>query len=809
MNHPSQKSDPPKPKPVASPISTGGGGADFERRVGAYYLAATLLQAVPRGLNAGIAQEVRFQRLYEGEPLDDLIVLTDLPAGEAKLALQLKRDLVFGEEDKTFDEVMAACWETFKSPRFNVGIDRFGVCLALYSKKIDEYYQSVLSWARNSANAADFLSRVSVKRLANETQRSFVQLVRSKLDAYYGANITDDELWNFLRSMVILRFDFLVEGGLDYPFTIELLKSLLPADKRAEASALFDKLEDYAAEGNSTAGSFNSITLREKLLAAGVQLLAAPSCRGDLERLNEHANFILGDIRTDIGGLELNRSPVVAAAQEALRTSHFLELIGPPGNGKSAIMKALISNQQGQGSVIVLAWDRIEGVGWNGFARDLQLERRLQEILLAASGSPQPTIFIDGPDRITDSGARKVIKDLLLVLQQLSANQGGSKRWKVVITAREENLDDFHSWFDWRILGQPSALRVPELSWEEVELVASQYPHLQSLLPLNHLEPIIKNLFMLDLLADRRMLPPSADALPGLATEVEVQGVWWERVIGSNDNEGRVRGRARQLALLEIGKQVVKAPGRRVVPQGIAADVLTSLEGDRILLRDARRDVYRFSHDLLEDWVLSRVLDQRRENLPTYIQKIGQPFGLLRAVQLLGCSVLEMNRDANEWVGLIRRVEDLSDLSPRWRQALYTAPLISTRGEELLDKAKELLLADDGRRLVDLLVVLRTLEVNPNFSVMPILEQISKEQNFISPLLLAQPVPRWNNWTPVVGWLVKNAGELPQEARPEAVRIFEAWQVQAPTGFPYRKEVGEIAFAWLNGLERWYDRRGV
>lgn len=806
MSDPSHKSGPPKPKQVASPISTGGGGPDFERRVGAYYLAATLLEAVPRGLSSGITREVRFQRLYEGEPLDDLIVLSDLPASEAKLSLQLKRDLVFGEEDKTFDEVMAACWETFKSPKFTVGTDRFGVCLALYSKKIDEYYQSVLSWARNSANAVDFLSRISVKRLANETQRSFVKLVQSKLDAYNGASITDDELWNFLRSMVILRFDFLIEGGVDYPFTIELLKSLLPADKRAEASDLFDKLEDYAAEGNSTAGSFNSSTLREKLLTAGAQLLAAPNCRGDLERLNEHATFILGDIRSDIGGLELNRASVVAAAQEALRESQFLELIGPPGNGKSAIMKALISNQQGQGPVIVLAWDRIEGIGWNGFARDMQLERRLHEILLAASGSPQPIIFIDGADRINDSGARKVIKDLFLGLQQLSADQGGFKRWKVVVTAREENLDDFHSWFDWRILGQPRALHIPELTWEEVGLVANQHPRLQPLLPLSRLEPIIKNPFMLDLLADRRMLPPSADALPGLATEVEVQDVWWERVVGSNDNEGRVRGRARQLALLEVGNQAVKAPGKRVLPQGIAADVLTSLEGDRILIRDAGRDVYRFSHDLLEDWVLSRVLDQRRERLPTYLREIGQPFGLLRAVQLLGCSVLEKNRDAVEWLGLIRKVENLPALSPRWRQALYTAPLISTRGEELLDKAKDLLLADNGRRLVDLLVVLRTLEVNPNFSIMPFLEQVSKEQNFISPLLLAQPVPRWNIWTPIVGWLVKNAGELPEEAQPEAVRIFEAWQVQAPAGFPYRKEIGETAFTWLDGVERWYDR---
>src|SRR4028119_1994224 len=104
---------------VASPVSTGGGGSDYERRVGAYYLATALLRSIPRGQEAGLAREVRFQRLYQGEPLDDLVIVSDLPAGESKLALQIKRDLSFGAENKVFDEVIRACWETFNSSNFN------------------------------------------------------------------------------------------------------------------------------------------------------------------------------------------------------------------------------------------------------------------------------------------------------------------------------------------------------------------------------------------------------------------------------------------------------------------------------------------------------------------------------------------------------------------------------------------------------------------------------------------------------------------------------------------------------------------
>ncbi|MBI3329686.1 MAG: hypothetical protein HYZ81_23640 [Nitrospinae bacterium] len=297
---------PSKLKNVASPVSTGSAGSDYEHRVAAYYLAMALLRSVPLGQEAGIAREVRFQRLYEGEPLDDLIIISDLPTGEAKLALQIKRDLTFGVRDKAFDEVIRACWETFKSPKFALGIDRFGIVVALYSKKIDEHYKSVLAWARNSDNATDFLSRISKERLSHKAQRSFVKLIRTKLDSYLGRSVSDDDLWNFLRWMVILRLDFHQDGSEAYTSIVGLLRYLLPPEQMTESPRLFGQLVAYAAEAERAAGSFDSSTLRQRLITDGFALLPDPNCREDLSRLQEHAIFVLGGIRTDIGGLVLS-----------------------------------------------------------------------------------------------------------------------------------------------------------------------------------------------------------------------------------------------------------------------------------------------------------------------------------------------------------------------------------------------------------------------------------------------------------------------------------------------------------------------
>lgn len=406
--------------------------------------------------------------------------------------------------------------------------------------------------------------------------------------------------------MELFHFDFQQNPSHDQTHTTDLLRQMLPPEGKVKAAYLFQQLVAYAAEAHRTAGSFTWGTLTERLITDGFPLLPLPDCQRDLDRLREHARYILNDIKCDIGGLELNRTAILISIQERMQTGAFLELVGAPGIGKSALLKALIE-QQPQNLALVLSWDRIRGVGWDSFAQDLQLSQPLYDLLLAISGCALPCVFIDGVDRI-DGDARKVVNDLLHSIAELSFVRDGSKPWRVIVTTRRENLQEVHRWLDWRAFGQPDLVEIDELSTTDIQLVAEKRQHLRPLFSLPHLRSIVRNPFLLRILDDRRICSPLG-TFPPIATEIEVAEAWWDYVMGPEDTD---QGLARQQALLRIGKQCIARPARPISCEDIQAGTLRSLKSDGILLRD--RDMYRLSHDVLQDWVFSRVLNQNGKN---------------------------------------------------------------------------------------------------------------------------------------------------------------------------------------------------
>lgn len=522
----------------------------------------------------------------------------------------------------------------------------------------------------------------------------------------------------------------------------------------------------------------------------------------DIGKIKQENDFVLSNTRIDIGGFHIERSTIINEAIEGLSKAKLLEVSGAPGIGKSATLKLISEYFAGQGlPIIFLSGDRILGTGWSGYANQLQITQNLEDLLLTVSDGSQSLLFIDGIDRVGEEN-RAVINDLFCGVSELAGERMESSLWKIIYSVREENIQDLYQWLNWQSLGQPQRLKIPELTIKELRRVAEHSPRLRPLLNLEHLSSILRTPLILSLLEDIRMLPASTtfSELPPLSTEIEISRIWWDRLIGDG---GSIAGRDRKNSLLRVGRQVAKSPGGLFLAEdNLSPEALISLKSDRILIQEPEREVFRFAHNVFEDWIIYRVLDQQREQLSNFILELGEPLGLFRSVQLLGSALLENISNAEAWMKVVLDIENNSILSSKWRYALLTAPLYSPRANELLEKAKPILMENNASRLIEIMIALRTTAVIPNFSLMPLsMETRQKYEEQLMPLFMHDPTPIWSIWHSFINWLLNQIDELPVEVRYEASKLMEIWQTKTKEGADFRKQIGEIVKVWLEEEE--------
>ncbi|HEX7705216.1 MAG TPA: AAA family ATPase [Thermoanaerobaculia bacterium] len=768
---------------LASPYSTGGGGGDFETRVLAYYLGCVLTQAIPRGLPDATASSVSSQALYQGTPLDDILVRANRGDGEAQLALQVKRDLTFGEENEEVQDVMRRAWETFTASAFHEDVDRCGVALGLYSKKIDEHYTTVLTWARNATTAADFLVRVAALRLASQTQRTFLALVRTLLDRAAGRAITDDELWRFCRSFVLLHFDLQSEGSRDAAQLRSILQNALNIDAAQRARDLELKLFEFASTMKLSAGTHSTVTLRETLATEQFALRPARQVVADLQRLREYGRFILNDIGTTAGGVALPRTQHVQRAAAEIAQGRVVALSGEPGTGKSGVLRLLIDQARAESSALLLSGDRLDGTDWPTFAQHLGLTSSLHDLLRAIATSAAPCVFIDGLDRVTTARDQRIVNDLLRAIAEVSVTDARS--WMVVFTSRTQNLPHVMSWVALPANQAAQTIEVATLTDEEFEVTAAQQPSLALLDGDERLRPITRNLFMVSRLTDPRV----AATLPtqGVQTELDLASVWWTHVVGAGGGDGL----ARQALLVDLAADLLREE-RTNGPYDAAA--LHSLESDRIVSRD-NFGVVRFTHDLFEDWVLARLLGQKGAQLPAFLATVSAPFRLQRGVRLLGALLLQ-DGHTERWRQLLVGIEGDAALKERWQQTFVSSPLLSARATALLDEIQPLLLEGAAERTRALLTATVTLDVGPNVFWGSMLRALPARPE-LAALFMHEPTPRWAIWIPLVTWLTAHADAIPGPLRRDAARVLELWQAHAPEGSILRGEVADTALRWF------------
>lgn len=248
---------------IASPFSTGGGGTRFEWLVATSYLVHLLRGEGARGIPAtGTVVEIRLQQAAQGYPVDDVVIVAARGTRQSKLALQVKHALKF-TVNPLFCEVMGACWRHCTASTFDRQRDRVGIAIGEGSNivKVRTHLQELLEWARAHRKSRSFYIQVGKFKAKQEVLND----ISKALDIGASQHIGQDRLWLFLRSFVILSFDFDSAGSRDSADCWNALRSVVHRSSPAQASALFDGLYGLVSRHSKLGGEIDYDTLFNEL----------------------------------------------------------------------------------------------------------------------------------------------------------------------------------------------------------------------------------------------------------------------------------------------------------------------------------------------------------------------------------------------------------------------------------------------------------------------------------------------------------------------------------------------------------------
>lgn len=801
-------------KGLSNPFSTSDGGVTFEQLVGASYLVSLLAGVIPRGLDWGISKEVKFQHRWSGCLLDDIVVTSTDGDTERKLALQVKHELTFSDSDsnKEFTRVMDDCWKTFNSSlgwEFNQETDRLGIGIGVYQTKVDRHLRPLLEWARTSKDSSEFLQKVSLPNFSSGPKREYCKIIRNLLAKSKGNNVTDDEIWKFLRCLVVIHFDLENAGSRDSAHCWNRLLDQLKNRDDGQAKLLFNNLTSIVAEYARSAGSIDASTLRTEI-PSSITLKDHPNFTSDITKLREHTDRVLESIHDSIGDkVQLPRTELLDQIETSIKEREVVVIAGEPMVGKSVLLKLLANRLRSDGEIIALSVERLSGTTVENVLHNIHIKNNFQSILFAMGTAPLRCILIDGLERVRgDEDRRRVLNDLIIEVRKYNESvlaKGGHQDncWKIVFACRELDATDVLLHLETRNnLADKSleTVKVGLLNDEEVAEVVDQLPKLKELASQEHLKEILSLPLVLDILT-LPDIPPPSDEVPHILTETWLLDWFWKEVVRLGDGlrPGKGTPDTREQLLIRIARQSLGGDDFVSEDRDEAAPGLVS---DRLLIEEDTP--IRFAHDVYEDWTLTILLKHNNRDIPGFLTEVGEPLRLVRAFRLHASRLLEVEQSPNAWLNLLIALEGKGSLSPRWYQIALTAPLFSPLLKEILPRIQPYLFENDVALLSKFLKVLRTVCVQPSPTVYTLFGDLPSAE--LEKYLAYWTIPIWKQWAPVIQLVLQNPSVIKDKVAFEFSHIAEKWMTNTEKNQLFRKEIANLSLKILNdGLLQSYE----
>ncbi|QNX10371.1 hypothetical protein IC795_11115 [Acinetobacter seifertii] len=776
-------------KKQSNPFSTGGGGVNFETRIQASFAIALLTQScVPCLSQTMRAKELRFQNKYDGSNTDDFVLIaSDKSNNVSKLYAQIKHEITISEslgsdaKSSTFSEVINSAWKDFKSGAFDKNNDSIALITGPIPKLDIVNTLPVLEWAKYSSSASDFIKKSTTQGFTSESKLKKLKILRIQLEHANGGEITDEELWEFLRVFYLVSFDL----DAKHSVVANLLCSLIQCYSDESPTLVLSKIITCVQDFNQNAGTLTLENTPEEVKAL-FKVESTVNFEDDFVKFQERARHIYHGISNTIQGFHINRDKDLAKISEAFNESNFVFVTGVRGAGKSGIVKDFISSKGKDIPIFYLRAEDLDRSHLNDVFSSIGMKSTLSQIEGYFSLLPKKILVIESIEKVLELDHQDAFIDLLQFIRQ----QVG---WTIIATGRDYAFQQLSFNFLQPNEIKFSNVNIQGFSEEQIQQICEHIPQLKALISNDALVDILRIPFFIEIAV--RAIGNGAQFQTG-DTENDFRKTVWSSVIAKDQDRKSGMPIKRRKTFIEIATQRAKKMVFGISTDPFDPEVISKLEEDNLIYRDQTNSTISLPHDVLEDWALEEFIeDQYKKNLDNlgeFLDVIGSEPAISRAFRLWLYQRLKFDESNYEFVENILITKDIESF---WKDETIAAILQHDSPEIFLQSMKQNLLKDDCALLIRFCFILRITCQKPNSNLTEFLT-LDQKSGILQTLFL---VPYGKGWRALFNFIYEFKNELNKSIQNHIIELLSEWcgVINIYNDFPEESRVVGLLALWL------------
>ncbi len=750
--------------------STGGGGYTFADKVAASLLAQMMKRAFPIEPEFGPIVDLHFETRDSGQILDDLLLVLQRGNQVTRCATSVKSNRQLTNSGFN-DEFVLDAWEQWRrpaGPNFNPETDFLGLTVG----PINEF--TLHEWREFLKQVASTTPERMVDRLSTPGQTSTVQraIFESLHDPLRKDNPNPIETARLASRIRVLPFSDADEG-----VYINICAEIVLAGTLDEGAKLWSRLLQLVAENRGTGGHFDLPKL-VRTLRPDFELRDYPDYEADWMRIEAVSAGNAAGIRTIVGqNIHLERSTEKASISAEITAHDIVVLVGESGSGKSAVVSSLVSGDGVFKRLLWLTAEQLSKSSQTELANGFGLRHGIPELIQNAS-LRACVLVLDSFERLEGDARRRALELIAAVMSV------GFVGWKLIITCQPQFSKSAQDALIEAGITETHRVDFEKPSAQEIYEAIPHLLEIRDLLARSHLQPILRNLVMLDWVLRAEIAKRLSDSPAAWIGETVLIDWIWERWIGTDPKHF-----ARDSLLRTLGLREGEKLSAAVHVDTIEKDQLSLLgELEQEGLIRASGASIQFRHDLMGDWARFRVLTYAGNDALREIKALAPIPRWGHAIRLYAQSLAERVDGLEKWKSASSQLAGSDSKTQVASDIFLDGLLFATNSEPLLEQVWSNLISDDGLILKRLLKRLQHAASVPDFRLRLLVDPKLAEQ---SEAWFRIPHPIY--WFPALSVFSRHTKDVATHALLPAAEACALWLRTMPASFPGRREAGLLA----------------